>query len=99
MGKVTWRVMGGLAAVLAGVAVRRALMGGWKLVTGNAPPANPENPSTAWREAAGWAIASGVAVGLARLLAARKAAEYYRRSTGHLPPGMHEVTLVAQSAS
>jgi hypothetical protein len=31
-------------------------------------------------------------VGTARMLATRKAAEYYRRSTGHLPPKMREVT-------
>jgi hypothetical protein len=31
-------------------------------------------------------------MGLARLLATRKAAAYWRRSTGHLPPGMEKVT-------
>ena len=31
-------------------------------------------------------------MGLARMLATRKAADYYRKSTGHLPPGMEEVT-------
>jgi hypothetical protein len=39
-----------------------------------------------------YAIASGAAMGLARMLATRKAAGYYRKSTGHLPPGMEEVT-------
>ena len=29
---------------------------------------------------------------LARMVATRKAAEYYRRSTGHLPKRMEEVT-------
>jgi hypothetical protein len=36
-------------------------------------------------------VASGAAIGVARLLATRKAAEYWRRSTGNLPPGMDEV--------
>jgi hypothetical protein len=31
-------------------------------------------------------------MGLARMLATRKAAGYYAKSTGHLPPGMEEVT-------
>lgn len=92
MGKLMWRLMGGLGALLAGVAARAAIKRSWRLVTGHEPPANPEDPGTSWREALGWAVASGVAVGLARLLAARKAAEYYRRSTGHLPPDVEEVS-------
>ena len=56
------------------------------------PPANPAAPGTSWPEALGYAVASGAAMGLARMLATRKAAGYYRKSTGHLPPGMEEVT-------
>jgi len=37
-----------------------------------------------------WATVSGVAVGVARMLASRKAANYYRKSTGHLPPNLQE---------
>jgi hypothetical protein len=44
-------------------------------------------------EAVMWAVASGVAVGLARMLAGRKAADYYRRSTGHLPPNLEDVSV------
>jgi hypothetical protein len=39
-----------------------------------------------------FALASGALMGLARMLATRKAAGYYAKSTGHLPPGMEEVT-------
>ena len=39
-----------------------------------------------------FALASGALLGLARMLATRKAADYYAKSTGHLPPGMEEVT-------
>ena len=31
---------------------------------------------------------SGIAIGVARLLAQRKAASYYVKSTGHLPPDL-----------
>lgn len=92
MGKMMWRVLGGLSGVLAGVAARAAIKRSWKLVTGHEPPANPEDPETTWQEAIGWAVASGVAVGVARLFATRKAAGYYRRATGHLPPGMEEAS-------
>jgi hypothetical protein len=44
-------------------------------------------------EAATWAVASGVAVGLARMFASRAAADYYRRSTGHLPANLEDVEI------
>lgn len=91
MGKLSWKLLGGLSAVVAGIAGRKVLETGWRAVVGDAPPTNPESPDTTWQEAVGWALLSGVVVGLARLLAARKAAEMYRRSTGHLPPGLENV--------
>lgn len=87
-----WRLLGGLSAILAGIAARKVLTKGWQAATGNNPPANPAAPGTQWREAIPFALASGAAMGLARMFATRKAAGYYRKSTGHLPPGMEEVT-------
>jgi hypothetical protein len=63
----------------------------WKVSTGKQPPSNPEHPDVSFAEAATWAAASGVAVGLARMLASRKAADYYRRTTGHLPANLEDV--------
>ena len=39
-------------------------------------------------EAIAWAAVSGRFVGIARMLASRKAADYYTKSTGHLPPDL-----------
>jgi hypothetical protein len=89
---IGWRLLGGVSAVLAGIAARKALVAGWRKVTGDNPPANPAAPGTDWREAVPYAVASGALMGLARMVATRKAASYYRKSTGHLPPGMEEVT-------
>jgi hypothetical protein len=86
-----WRILGGISAAIAALAARKVLVKGWNLATGDDPPANPEAPDTTWREAVGWALVSGAVMGLARMLATRKAASYYRRSTGHLPKGMEEV--------
>jgi hypothetical protein len=36
-------------------------------------------------------VLSGVAIGVARVFAMRKAAETWRRSTGSLPPGLETV--------
>lgn len=89
---MTWRLFGGASAILAGIAARKALTTGWRLATRRNPPANPAHPGTQWHEAVAFAAASGAVVGLARMIATRKAAGYYRRSTGHLPSGMEEVT-------
>jgi hypothetical protein len=89
---IGWRVLGTASAVLAGMAARKLMVRGWRVVTGDNPPANPAAPGTRWREAIPYALASGAAMGLARMLATRKVAGYYHRSTGHLPPGMEEVT-------
>jgi hypothetical protein len=79
------------SAVLAGIAARKVMTAAWRKGTGGDPPANPESPDTTWAQAVAWALASGAAIGLARMLAARKAADFYRRSSGHLPPGLQEV--------
>ena len=87
-----WRRLGGISAIVAGVAARKMFVRAWRAGTGSAPPANPAAPDTQWREAVPFALASGAAMGLARMLATRKAANVYRRRTGHLPPGMENVT-------
>jgi hypothetical protein len=92
-GSKTWSLFGLAATVGATIAARKALTATWKVSTGKEPPSNPEHPDVTMGEAVTWAIASGVAVGLARLFATRKAADYYRRSTGHLPANLQDVEV------
>lgn len=91
MGPMVWKVIGTGAAVLAANLSRNALEKGWYMAFGKTPPANPESPDTTWKEAVAWAVASGAIIGTARMLATRKAAQYYRKSAGHLPKGMETV--------
>ncbi|CAA9343932.1 MAG: hypothetical protein AVDCRST_MAG72-1021 [uncultured Nocardioidaceae bacterium] len=92
-GSKVWTVYGLAATVLATMVARKAMITSWKVATGKEPPQNPAHPDTSMGEAVAWATASGVAVGLARMLASRKAANYYRRSTGHLPPNLEDVNV------
>jgi len=92
VGSPAWKVLGTTAAVGAGILAKKLVTAGWKLGTGKEPPANPEDPEVAWPEAIGWAVASGAVVGVARLLATRKAARYYTKSAGHRPKGLNEVS-------
>jgi hypothetical protein len=87
-GTLAWRIIGTGAAIVAATLAERGIKTGWKLATGNEPPTIPEDPDTNWGEAISWALLSGAVIGLARLVATRRAAEYYRRSTGELPKAL-----------
>jgi len=83
-----WGIFSLVAALVAATAARKVLNASWKAATGKPPPANPASPDVAMREALTWAVVSGTSVAVARMLATRRAAQYYARSTGHLPAGV-----------
>jgi hypothetical protein len=83
-----WAVFSLVAALLAAAVARKGLNASWKAATGKEPPANPADPDVDLAEALLWATVSGTLVAVARMLAARRAADYYARSTGRLPPGV-----------
>ncbi|MGN6252598.1 MAG: DUF4235 domain-containing protein [Marmoricola sp.] len=82
----TWSLFSLVSALAGATVAKRVLNTTWKAATGKEPPQNPADPDVAMREAVAWATVSGVAIGVARMLATRRAAGYYQRSTGHLPP-------------
>ncbi|MDX6308146.1 MAG: hypothetical protein QOI06_1192 [Nocardioidaceae bacterium] len=87
-GKGLWKLLGTGSALAAGVATAKALDATWKTATGHAAPTKPEHPDLGNREALAWAAVSGMAIGVAKTFATRKAAKYWVKSTGRLPPGM-----------
>jgi hypothetical protein len=89
MGTMVWRVVGTGSAILAGVVANKVVTAIWKKA-GQDEVLDPRDPRTPARDAILFAALTGLAVGAARVLATRKAAEYYARSSGHLPPPMQE---------
>jgi len=80
-----WKIFS-LGSALVGAAVaKKAMNTFWQRATGKNPPANPADPDVDLWEAVTWAMASGTFIALARMLATRRAAEYYIRSTGKIP--------------
>ena len=73
------------SALMAAAFAKKAIDKTWTVATGKNPPENPADPDVEIWEAVTWAVVSGMAVGLARMLAQRRATSYYVRSTGHLP--------------
>ena len=75
-----------IAAIGAAAVAKKGLNTTWRATTGKNPPTNPADPDVGLGEALMWAAVSGTLIGVARMLAARRAAGYYAKSTGHLPP-------------
>ena len=87
-GKRTWKLYDKAATAFAGIACARAVDVVWRTAVGRTAPKDPANPELSWREAATWVALSAASMQLAKVFATRKAADYWVRSTGHLPPGM-----------
>lgn len=83
-----WTAFSLASALGAAALAKKAINTSWKTATGKNPPSNPADPDVDVWEAVAWAAVSGTFVALARMLATRKAANYYKRSTGRLPPGL-----------
>ncbi|GGO91098.1 hypothetical protein GCM10011584_24390 [Nocardioides phosphati] len=84
-GSKAWSIMSLGAAVGSAAVAKKTLNTGWTKATGKTPPANPADPDVNVWEAVAWAAASGTFVNILKMLATRRAANYYLKSTGHLP--------------
>ena len=81
-----------LVGIGTGILVRKISEKGlekvWQRTKHTSPPADPASPKTPWPEALSYAVASGVAIGVARLLATRGTATAKMKLTGSVPEGM-----------
>ena len=81
-----------LIGIGTGIAVRKlsekVLAKVWMKTKHSAPPADPASPGSPWPEALSYAVASGVAIGVARLVATQGAATAKMKVTGKAPEGM-----------
>jgi hypothetical protein len=89
-GSKTWTIFSTVAALGAAAAARKGLDKGWRVATRRQPPANPADPDVQLWEAVAWSAVTGAVVALARMFAQRRAAGYYVRSAGHLPPQLEK---------
>lgn len=85
-----WTVFSLVAALGSAAAARKALDKSWQVSTGKKPPDNPADPDIDIWEAVVWATVTGAVVSLARMYAQRRAASYYVKSTGKLPPPLRK---------
>lgn len=89
MGSIVWRLLGSGSAVVAGIVANKVITTVWRKA-GKDLDIDPRNPQVPMSEALAYAALAGVAMGVARTFATRKAAQFYQRSSGHLPEQMQE---------
>jgi hypothetical protein len=89
MGGLVWRVIGPGSAVLAGIVASKAVETIWRK-TGRGEGFDPRDPRAPLLDAVAFAALTGLAVGAARVIAMRRAAMFYEKSSGHLPKALLE---------
>lgn len=81
-----YRALSTAAAIGAGILVRNLATRVWSNATGEEPPANPADPTVGWRQALTWAAATGIAVGVGRVVGRRLAAGAWVKASGKPAP-------------
>jgi hypothetical protein len=89
--KQAWKLMDRGSSVAASAAARDVPALAWRIATGRKPPKATNNPEANTREVLLWAFVGGGFAELMRVVVKRSTANYWVKSTGHLPPGMKPV--------
>jgi hypothetical protein len=84
--KLEWKIVSAASGALAALLTRKILLAGWGRFAPGDPPDNPEDPRTSINQALTWAVATGVGLGVARILAVRGAARVWEAAAHEPPP-------------
>jgi hypothetical protein len=85
-----WKLMSGASAAVAAGVTSKVATKAYRAGYGEDPPKHISAPQVPLKQALTWAVLSGVAVGLTRLLVLRMAAAAWVRARGELPPTLAE---------
>ncbi|WP_106817479.1 DUF4235 domain-containing protein [Janibacter massiliensis] len=84
MGNLAWKLLGAGGATLAGIITNKLLVTAYKKA-GKDFEIDPRDPDNPLLESLLVVVLGGVVAAVVKTLLSRKAAQYYRSSTGHLP--------------
>jgi hypothetical protein len=84
--KYGWKAITIVLGTVVGLATQRLIEMPWKLLRGTTPPKVLADRRSPWRDAVSWAVASGIGVGVARLVASRTAAGVWEAAVHEPPP-------------
>lgn len=85
--KIGWKLVLTVFTLVMTIVTKKALTSAWKLGSGRVPPKSPTAPESGYVEVVAWAVASGATAALAKRFAEDRAARYWAKSTGSMPPG------------
>ena len=83
-----WKLMSRFTDKASGAAGTKLVGASWRAATGKNPPSTPDSPHVSLRESIAWTVLSTAGVAVVKSLATRRAASYFERSTGALPPAL-----------
>ncbi|EAP98325.1 hypothetical protein JNB_15213 [Janibacter sp. HTCC2649] len=92
VGSTVWKILGTGSAILAGLAATKVADKVWEKA-GQDRMINPKDPDSPFAAALAYAALTGLAAGVAKTLATRKAAQYYAKSSGHKPEAVRPGNL------
>jgi Protein of unknown function (DUF4235) len=84
--ELRWKAISYGAGALAGLVTHRLTEKAWKELGHASHPPVPADRRSSWAEALSWAVATGVGMGVSRLLAIRTAAVVWEAATHERPP-------------
>jgi hypothetical protein len=85
---VAWKIITLVCGTATGLATDRVLALVWEKSFSREAPTNPADRRTSWPAALSWAVATGVGVGVARVVANRSAAAVWEVAINEAPPGV-----------
>lgn len=86
MSGIAWKVLATVSGLVAAKAATKVTATGWKAATGNRPPAGKFDPEHTAAQIAVFTIVSSAVTAGFKAYAQRKAADFYTKSAGELPP-------------
>jgi hypothetical protein len=93
LGGLVWGVFSFGSTVVATKLATTMASKGWKIATGKSVPVRGDYDNEKTRDVVAYTAISGMLMGAMKVAAERKAAEYFRQSTGHLPKGLVHTRL------
>jgi hypothetical protein len=86
--EIAWKAVTYGTGALTTIVTQRVLSSAWSRVGNTPPPDNPADRRTNMLPALTWAVATGVGIGVTRLIALRSAARVWEAATNELPPSV-----------
>lgn len=86
MASIAWKVVTTVTGIAAGKVATKVTTATWKAATGGKPPASKLDPAYSAAQITVFTIVSAAVTSGIKAFSERKAADFYTRSTGTLPP-------------